>query len=254
MFPECNPRLDLAFVLDVSSWVTAEDHASLKEFVKQFILYADMDSGNIRVALVQLGSTASVAFHLGDHLKRQGAFWAVNAAPYDAGTASLNSALRILGSEVFRVAMGDRPEASNVAVIITDGVSSAGLTAAAVRQEVALLRSRDVDVYVIGVGAAAPSRLASVTSQLAATRVFHVQQFSDLSQSLREKLSFCARVPTGDTRVPRSPGLATDTTDSLSHLLAGRVVAGPNALLLYFISALAARFGHFVVSFSSIFC
>ncbi|KAK7502425.1 hypothetical protein BaRGS_00006378, partial [Batillaria attramentaria] len=186
---QCDPKVDLAFVLDSSTSVTKPNFHLMLEFVKQIVFFADIDTGNVRVAAVVYSSDVYVSFYLKDYSTRQQAFWAVDRIPYRYGSTNTADALQTLRHDVFSPANGDRPDASNIAIIITDGVSN--IQPERTAYEARLLRAHGTHVYVIGIGVLEKKELDSIATPPAADNVFSIQTFFGLTESLREKLKLC---------------------------------------------------------------
>lgn len=193
LISECDPKVDLAFVLDSSTSVTKPNFRLMLDFVKQIVYFADLDSGNVRVATVVYSSDVQVSFFLKDYTSRQQAFWAVDRIPYRHGSTNTADALQTLRHDVFSPANGDRPDVGNIAIIISDGVSNVHPERTA--HEAQLLRAHGTHVYVIGIGVLDRQELDSIATPPAAENVFKIQTFFGLTESLREKLLLC-RLPT----------------------------------------------------------
>ena len=65
-----------------------------------------------------------VNFPLNRYNSKSSMFPAIRSIPYVYGSTNTADGLRVLRSEVFNQANGDRPEVPNVAIIITDGISN----------------------------------------------------------------------------------------------------------------------------------
>ena len=58
------PTLDLVFLIDASTSVGARNFARILEFVKTFLGFADIDSGQVRVGVAVYSTAVEVEFHL----------------------------------------------------------------------------------------------------------------------------------------------------------------------------------------------
>lgn len=185
----CNPTVDIAIVLDTSNSVTQRNFRTMLEFTRWIIFHSDMDSGKQRISVVTSGSDVRVAFNLKEHSSRTTAYWAIDKVRYRAGNTGMAEALRTLHRDVFSFTHGDRPEASNIAIIITDGEPTmfTRRTLAAARR----LRYAGTHIYVIGVGVSNKRQLAAMATSPAAQNVISLTNFSQLSEPLRKKLTFC---------------------------------------------------------------
>lgn len=76
----------------------------------------------IQIALVLFSTNAQVIFRLNQFTTDKAPMIAqVQAVPYLAQQTDIAAAFRLIQSDVFVQANGDRPEAPNVIIIITDG-------------------------------------------------------------------------------------------------------------------------------------
>ena len=194
MLSGCDPTVDIAIVLDSSTSVTEANFRLMLDFAKQIIFHADVDTGHQRLAALTFSSDVQVQFYLKDHPSRVSAYWAMDRVRYRFGSTNTADALQTLRHDVFNPANGDRPDASNIAIVITDGESNVHKDRTV--KEAELLRSAGTRIYVIGIGVMDRSELAAVATSPAGQHVFSLLTFSDLSRSLREKLSFCNEMRT----------------------------------------------------------
>ena len=120
-------RADIGFVVDTSDSVEL-DLDSLKNFLKQFVNQVNPWIGNgtdeVRIALINYGSSAFVEFRLHDYFSRD----EINAEIRDmiavTGKTDTTSALELLLNDIFIPENGDRGGVPNIGVLITDGQSN----------------------------------------------------------------------------------------------------------------------------------
>ena len=65
-----------------------------------------------------------VNFPLDRYANKHSLFAAIRSIPYILGSTNTADGLRVLRSQVFNQANGDRPDVPNAAIIITDGISN----------------------------------------------------------------------------------------------------------------------------------
>ncbi|XP_076459447.1 matrilin-3-like [Babylonia areolata] len=161
----------------------------MQNFARQIIFHSDMDSGHQRMALLSFSYDVQVGFHLKDYGSRTEAYWAVDRLRYRAGSTNMVGLIKTLRKEVFSSVKGDRPEASNVVVLITDGefrVRKHGIT-----RQAELLRTKGTQIYIISIGVADTTALLTIASPPAHQNVFNLTSYSQLNEDLREQLNFC---------------------------------------------------------------
>ena len=57
-------KTDLAIILDASTSVTEANFQKMRDFVKEFISKADIDSGSVRVGIIIYSTEVQINFHL----------------------------------------------------------------------------------------------------------------------------------------------------------------------------------------------
>jgi hypothetical protein len=188
----CDPTVDVALVLDSSTSVSDADFRLMEDFAKQLVFHSSMDEGHQRFAALTVSSRVEVLFHLNHHRSRVSAFWALDGLQHDYGSMSMANALWTLRNGVFSPINGDRPEASNIAVIITNRDSS--LHHQRTLTEARLLHEAGVLVYVVGIGLRDSTEVQAIASSPVRRNAFLLNYYSELSTAwLRERLAFCNR-------------------------------------------------------------
>ena len=117
-------KVDLVFVLDASTSVTENNFLVMKDFIKDFLFIADVDSGNARVGIIIYSTEDHVQFNLNTYQNKVALFEAIDYIPYRYGSTNTADALNTMRTQMFTAANGDRPGVPNVAIVITDGVSN----------------------------------------------------------------------------------------------------------------------------------
>ena len=116
--------LDLAIVLDSSGSVGQDNWMFI--CIKTISMLSQLQIGfaNVRIALVVFSNRAEVIFNFNTHGNIDEVTQTLQKLPYFFGTTNIASALQGLIDEVFIDRNGDRPEANNVVIFITDGEST----------------------------------------------------------------------------------------------------------------------------------
>uniref|UniRef100_A0A2C9LZH0 VWFA domain-containing protein n=1 Tax=Biomphalaria glabrata TaxID=6526 RepID=A0A2C9LZH0_BIOGL len=178
-------KLDLVFVLDASTSVTEPNFELMKDFVKDFLLDADIDGGNVRVGVVIFSDADYVQFQLNAYDKKADVYNAIDDIPYRYGSTNTADALKTLRSVMFTAGNGDRSDVDNVAVVVTDGVSN--INSRRTVPEAELSRAKGIHIYAIGIGLTDTKELDGIASKPVDENRFAVQDFTEL-RDLRHKV------------------------------------------------------------------
>lgn len=172
--------MDIVFLLDSSTSVTEPNFVRMLQFCKDLIAYADIDSGELRVGVLVFSTAAEVMFHLNDFNKKSDIYDAIDEIPYIYGSTNTADALRVMRTEMFTLAHGDRPNADNVAVLIADGVSNF-INAQYTVPEAEAAKADSIHIFGIGVGLDDITELNGIVSAPASENRFLVQNFEELN-------------------------------------------------------------------------
>jgi len=96
----------------------------MKSFVSQIVGRLDIDSGSTRVGLVTYASNVGTVINLNDYNTATAFQAAVSSLVYASGATYTNRALQYVRTTMLTSAAGDRGNASNIVVVLTDGQSS----------------------------------------------------------------------------------------------------------------------------------
>ena len=196
-------KVDVCFILDSSEFV-AGDSANginywglIKDFVRIIVAQLPMGLDAVRVGVVTFSDEATLEFPLNRHTTPDAAEDAIQRLTHRNGGADLPQALINARTECFNASNGDRPDARNVAVLLTTGRSSsegrryrAVMEAEALRYsgvdltEAEALKNSGVDLMVIGVTDTIDySLLREISSQpqLEGQNVFRAPDFQAVS-------------------------------------------------------------------------
>ena len=190
-FSACDTaRSDLVFILDASTSVTDPNFLLMKDFVKEFLLDANIDDGNVRVGLVLYSTDVHLEFNLNTYSTKMDVFTAIDGIPYRYGSTNTADALETMHSKMFTRRNGDRPNVENICVILTDGVSNINSRRTIPEAEAA--RAKGIHIYAIGIGLKETKELDGIASRPVEENRFAVQEFSELD-GLKQKVfeAFC---------------------------------------------------------------
>lgn len=175
-------QVDLVFAIDESGSIESENFALVRQFVSDFVEGFSYGDNGIRVGVVTFASDASNRFFLNTYATRNEVVAAILALPYTEGGTHTDEALRAAQTEQFTAVNGDRPDAPNILIVLTDGLSN-GDSDAVVQAE--QTRAAGIRIYAIGVGDGVNEdelRLMSSEPQQLGVNYFLSSDFAELSE------------------------------------------------------------------------
>ncbi|XP_052234869.1 uncharacterized protein LOC127847186 [Dreissena polymorpha] len=194
-------KTDLVFILDASTSVTDANFQKMRDFLKEFLSNADIDSGSIRVGINLYSTDVDVQFHLNRYTTSRDVMAAVDRIPYIYGSTNTADALKSMSEVMFTPANGDRPDAPNVCILLTDGVSNINSRRTIPEAEAA--RAKGIHLYVIGIALQDTREVDAIATPPAADNSFHVETFDQLKGL--HKTIFSASCPDDPPRANAGP-------------------------------------------------
>lgn len=174
-----NPKYDVAIVADMSESVdNANSVGILKEFISVLIQKSSVDSGDIRIALSMFTHIVYNDFYLNTYTNRSDMIHHITAIGRRQGATSTGLAIQNLRNNVFVSSKGDRDDAPNVAVVITDGKSDN--TSLTLSQSL-LAKSEGIHMIVVAIGLTDQTEINDIASDPFEENVFTVDDFDQLS-------------------------------------------------------------------------
>ena len=151
----------------------------LLNFVKDIISDSSVNSGDVRFAFSLYNHAVYNYFYLNTYstVAQMLSDIASTSLPNSGGTATY-LALEHIHSQVFVESMGDRANAPNVAIVITDGKSSDNTLTVT---HANILKQQGAHVIAVGIGSNTdPTELNQIASDPAFENVFNVVDFNGL--------------------------------------------------------------------------
>ncbi|KAH3785095.1 uncharacterized protein LOC127840958 isoform X2 [Dreissena polymorpha] len=118
-----NQQVDLVFVLDTSSSLSADDFTRSILFISQVVDGFDIAPNQTQVGVVTFSSGARVEFYLNSYSYKSSLKNAINGIRYVGGSTQTDVGINRALQQVFATVNGARPYAVKVMVVITDGQS-----------------------------------------------------------------------------------------------------------------------------------
>ncbi|KAI9528336.1 hypothetical protein NQZ68_022028 [Dissostichus eleginoides] len=181
---------DVVFLVDGSWSVGRPNFKVIQKFISVAAGAFQIGAERTRVGVVQFSSGSRTEFNLKTHLTRPTLLRAIAALEYKGGNTRTGDALNYLLNNSFSEASGARKAFPKVLVIITDGKSEDPVENYA-RQ----LRSRGVEIFVLGIQQANEEQMKLMASEPHRSHIFSVADFN-LIKSVQSKLvsQVCAGV------------------------------------------------------------
>lgn len=159
-------------------------------FVKDLISDADIGS-DVRVGLLTFNKEVKIRFHLNYYTTKDSLENAILNVPYEYGTTNTADALRDMRTRMFLRENGDRLDVPNIAIILTDGVSSVNSDRTIIEAKTA--HREGIQIYAIGIGLVDTRELDGIASRPTKKYRHTVQDFEELKY-LEQKIfqKFCS--------------------------------------------------------------
>ena len=117
--------VDIVFVVDESGSIgTGTFNDLTKQFLGELVGNLDIDSGNTRVGLVTYSTRVGERFYLNDYSTVAAVQSAISALSFSSGLTNTATALEFVRTSMLTSSAGDRGNAPNVVVLLSDGMSN----------------------------------------------------------------------------------------------------------------------------------
>uniref|UniRef100_A0A3Q3JN59 Collagen alpha-1(XII) chain n=1 Tax=Monopterus albus TaxID=43700 RepID=A0A3Q3JN59_MONAL len=181
---------DVVFLVDGSWSVGRLNFKHIRNFISAVASAFQIGEDKARVGVVQYSGDTRTEFNLNEHLTRPALLRAIGSLPYKGGSTMTGDALNYLLTNTFTEVAGARRGFPKMLVIITDGKSEDPVESYA-RQ----LRSRGVEIFVLGLHEADEEELKLMASTPYTSHIYYVANF-DLIKNVQKELitQVCAGV------------------------------------------------------------
>lgn len=178
--------------MDASSSMTKAKFELMKDFVKDVLFLADVDSGQVQVGVVMYSSEVFIQFQLNTYNTSADILTAIDNISYPGGYSNMTAALKAMRTEMFTPTNGDRPNVQNIAILMTDGVSNINHEHTIHVAEQA--RAAGIHIYVVGIDVKYYREIHGISSRPEDQFLFKTQDFSDLVVLLNKTFfTFCSK-------------------------------------------------------------
>ncbi|XP_064601429.1 collagen alpha-3(VI) chain-like [Liolophura sinensis] len=176
---ECAPLFDIAFIMDASSTMSAEDFRLQREFVDNLVSSFDISPQTTRAALVAFNNDSRIIFNMATYSSYSPIKKAIFAVDQTGAGRVLDKSMRFCRNFVFRHRRLDSSQVPvpQVLIIITGGKSRYPQR---VLEEANLLKEDGVTIFTISVSNQKQTLMSRIASQPATRYNFNLLQFSQL--------------------------------------------------------------------------
>ena len=137
----------------------------------------DITNGFTRIGAISYSKEVKVNFYLNDYKTNKQAMLAIGNIQYMHGTTNTADAITKMYMEVFRANKGDRPEVSNVCILITDGKSDCPTKT---MDAITATKSNNITMFAIKIGHADVAELEKI-NRIWPNHLFSMHSFQELT-------------------------------------------------------------------------
>ncbi|XP_022334361.2 matrilin-1-like [Crassostrea virginica] len=117
-------QVDVVFLLDSSGSEGSVNFQKQLHFVKSFVEKFEIGPSNMQVSVVSFSTIVMENFDLKKYQSKYELLAAIDTIPYLSGTTHTDEAITFAVKHSFSAVSGDRTQAPNVIIVLTDGQSS----------------------------------------------------------------------------------------------------------------------------------
>lgn len=142
---------------------------------------------DVQIGLVTYSDNPNLEFYLNRYTTKSSLLAAIQKVPYSSGTTRTDLAIKYVRDNMFTTSHGDRPDAKNYVIVLTDGASTSPNQTI---HQATLLKQQNIDVLAVGIGSSVnKNELDSMASDM--KHVFTVASF-DALKTVREDIKKAA--------------------------------------------------------------
>ncbi|KAI0225936.1 Zinc metalloproteinase dpy-31 [Lamellibrachia satsuma] len=207
----CGP-VDLAFLIDSSGSIGKVNWPKILNFMKMFSSKLTVSPDRARISVISFGNDATLHFRLDSHTTLKSTEDAIDQIRWKDQWTNTGAALRVIKNDVFKWEHGDRSNAPNVAVLITDGPSNKDSWQTVPNAESA--RNAGIKIFAVGVGSQVdPVEMKGITGSK--DRMTYVWDFDEMLKESTMKTLYskiCSLTSTSGIKTTTNSPVTTTTT------------------------------------------
>ena len=195
----CNQE-DIVFLVDSSGSIYRNNWPTILEFMKNIVRDFSIGPNNVRIGVAIFGNDVQPIFQLNTYSTQNQILSAIDRIPFLDQTTNTPAAIRYMRTVMFTPQNGDRPNAPNSVILITDGVPRVPADVNEARrqtlQEASLAKNQGIKLFTIGIGPELTRDfLVQIANQPSNQYVFQVSQVRELETILNQVASATCSVP-----------------------------------------------------------
>lgn len=221
----CNGKAaDIVFMLDSTNTIGKAHFKSVKHFALNIVNDFDVADNATRIGVITFSTYPMLRLQPGIINDKLQILNYINNLMYYTGTRETDRALELLRNEV---SSDYRPETPNIAVLITDGISTNSFLTMRAADE---LKQSGVEVFVVGVGDKIDVKELGYISSDRKNNVFMVSNYEELDLSSFEGVvarAICKDIPilTTQSTTPSTRTMSTTVTSTPSSTTLGYITS-----------------------------
>ena len=184
----CNVA-DVLVMLDASGsiGVRRQNWEQMKNFTIAIINSFPVSEDGVRMSLIRFSTDTSVIFQLDDYYTRNEMVRQVEDLDIVGDETNIAGSLNIARTDIFEKRNGDRADARNIIILITDGRETVYENGDVIRAQEELKIEDLVEVFTVGITEEVDNdQLEHIASDPDATHAFSVESFDDLMSVLED--------------------------------------------------------------------
>ncbi|XP_052212502.1 collagen alpha-1(XIV) chain-like [Dreissena polymorpha] len=181
---------DVIFVIDQSESISEDNFKKIKNFMKK--LSGQMDHrGTTRIGSVSYNHFTFINFHLDAFTQANEILKAIDDIPYRRGSTNTAAGIKVAHDEMFIPSKGDRADAPDIMIVMTDGQSDDPVNTA---NQAKIAHNDNIRTVVIGIGEAVNITELQLISSNPAEDLFLAKNF-DCSSRRYHRIYLYYHVP-----------------------------------------------------------
>lgn len=181
-FPETikcvSGKADVVLLLDSSTSVGKANFNRMLDFTKDIVKSLDVDSGRFRVGIATYNTFVAHRTLLNEFQTSADLLRHIGNIPYSYGNTNPADAMKFARDSMYNTDSGDRPDATDIIILITDGL--ANVNPRRTVPEAELAREKGIRVLVMDIGVGTAAELAGMANKPLARNRFSVDTFDDM--------------------------------------------------------------------------
>lgn len=201
--------VDIVFVLDSSGSIKIDNWRRLLSFTKNVTEGFKIGPANTQVGVVVYGNKAKGVFNLNEYQDKDSLGNAIDNIRYLNQNTNTSGGIRVMHEQMFRQENGDRSNAPNIAIVITDGESTYDKDKTIPEANIA--RQKNIIVIAIGIGSQTSQIELEGIANKPSSKFVQQADFNTLD-SIRRTVVDAACTAVGDCRESSDVALLLDSS------------------------------------------